>query len=145
MLQALDFFAIPEHLWPTGLQLLGRQQQHLQRWIEASAAVAEHFVKQICALALGDMIDPSKPPSAVCHKDLQYHATFYISHISSGLYVLVRDRPARWRPLGSDSRNPVPSPVQQAVIIAMAKIEHLDVEFNGSSAYWQVEVRAAMT
>ena len=75
ILRALYYFAIPEHLWPAGLQLLWLLQQHLQMWRTKYQAVAKDLVRQLCKLTLVETLDPSKQPLAVWDDKLHYRKT----------------------------------------------------------------------
>ena len=53
VIAALDYFAIPQELWPTGLQLLPPRRPRAQHWLERDRQAAQDIVKQVsgCLLA----------------------------------------------------------------------------------------------
>ena len=65
-LKALDYFGVPEALWPHGLQLLRRAQQSFTLWQERDQQAIKEIVQQICS----QMAVPSveKYPRPQCDK-----------------------------------------------------------------------------
>ena len=147
VLQALDSFAIPEHLWPAGLQLLWRQQQHLQMWRTRYQPVAKTLVRQICGLTLAETVDPSKHPLEVWEEKLHYRGTFLITKFdaSSGNYRVSATRTSSQQ--AQYEQLPVMPEVLQAAVFTAGKDEYLDFKLKTTlwNRPWELIVSACMT
>ena len=60
---ALNYFLIPEHLWPAGLQLLRRRQMDFWHWRDKYSKAASNILEQTKALLLQACPSPKRARS----------------------------------------------------------------------------------
>ena len=125
IIRGLYYFAIPVHLWPTGLQLVQRTLSKQQGKIQ----IAEDIVQQLCAHLLSANADYSFQPCSVRDAHAQGEHEFIVDECDcqSSKYRVVDNFPSRldWRHYGLL----MPASLEAAVIEA-GHAEDLEIRFE---------------
>ena len=128
MIRALGYFAIPDSLWPVGLQLIRRKEQSAQLWLKRDQQAAQGIVEQISTLLLDVSLDTYPRPSDSDKAGFGFgHCYVADSKEIEGRYSL------EWCPdCYSGAASDLPAPLKAAVIQA-GKVQHLDLSFSTAS------------
>lgn len=121
-LKALDYFGVPEALWPHGLQLLRRAQQSFTLWQERDQQAIKEIVQQICSQMAVPSVENYPRPRCDKVEAVSHHMDFEATKYDplTGLYTLVVNRG------GSVGVPPLPQAVK-AGVVALGKQECLAI------------------
>ena len=122
---ALDYFAVPDTLWPTGLQLLKRKEQGAQLWLQRDRKAARDIVKQISTLLLAKAADSYPRPDEYATEFQSFGEVYFKSmDEKTGKYCI-----AEWLGGTEGCSSDIPSTLKTAITQA-GRHEHLRLTFT---------------
>ena len=119
VLHALDYFAVPEQLWPAGLQLAKRALHDFSLYVDKDKEAAQSIVSQICALALNKK--KGARPQGAEEKDVKYKGTFRLSYDSVSRVYSVS--------ASTNDGDCKPPAALQAAVTQAGRAQHLVIAF----------------
>ena len=123
--RALDYFAVPQQLWPTGLLLLHRELEHFRSCKRSQKVAANDIMRQVRPQLL--LHQPSGEPISKQEQDVRYMQGFMFQKNEG------RGRPAYRLIDPKDWRCPRPAILPASLKLAVVEAgihEHLDITFN---------------
>ena len=130
--KALDYFAVPEELWPTGLQLVQRASVFMQ-------AAATDIVMQISADVLKKHVIDNIQDSRATWDRICFQAYYYLAVASNSgnkRYLAMADP-------GSTRTVVIPA-ILRTALSDEGKLHHLDISFNDDDGAKSMRVSVNM-